>query len=65
MEVDSEIECRDQRGVFCVIWGCCNRSSKDSGLRFHRFALKNKELLTKWLHAIRREGIHEFAGNTF
>ena len=45
----------ETRGIYCVAWGCSNRSMKGSGLKFHRFPLKNMDLLKKWIVAMRRE----------
>ena len=45
----------DDRGSFCVAWGCSNRFIKGSGLKFHTFPQKNDALLKQWVAAIRRE----------
>ena len=40
----------------CSAYGCSNKRQKGSGLIFHQFPLKNKELNSRWIAAVKREG---------
>ena len=42
-------------GTYCSAWGCDRRFSKEAGIPFHKFPLKEKERLKKWLIAMRRD----------
>ena len=42
-------------GTYCSAWGCDRRFSKEAGIPFHKFPLKEKERLNKWLIAMRRD----------
>lgn len=39
---------------FCAAFGCTNRSSRDSGIRFHRFPT-DAALAKQWIRAMRRK----------
>ena len=42
-------------GTYCSAWGCDRRISKEAGVPFHKFPLKEKERLKKWLITMRRD----------
>ena len=42
-------------GTYCSAWGCDRRFSKEAGIPFHKFLLKEKERLKIWLIAMRRD----------
>ena len=39
----------------CCVVGCTNRKEKGCTLSFHRFPMKNSELLQKWIKAVSRQ----------
>ena len=39
----------------CCVVGCTNRREKGCTLSFHRFPMKNSELLQKWIKAVSRQ----------
>ena len=39
----------------CAAYNCTNRRVKGSGVKFHLFPLKNRELCEKWVVAIKRD----------
>ena len=39
----------------CAAYNCTNRRVKGSGVKFHVFPLKNRELCEKWVVAIKRD----------
>ena len=41
-------------GTYCIAWGCDLRFTKEAGIPFHTFPLKDKERLKKLLIALRR-----------
>ena len=46
---------RKQNGTCCSAYGCSRKFNKNDNIRFHSFPLKDKQLLKKWLAAMRRD----------
>ena len=42
-------------GTYCAAWGCDQRFTKEAGISFHTFPLKDKERLKNLLIAMRRD----------
>lgn len=55
-------------GKFCAAYGCSNLSTKsttkEKGISFFKFPLKNKKILNEWMKRIRRENFTPNAHST-